>query len=193
MRTNWGQWSWRKGQAGLCGSSYIFDELMLGKCHSHQQKNYDYEFENSVNLHMHRYYLIWSFIIIFSCGVILCGVVCDVMYYTELILLLFFKHVLFCILHNVKFPIQYRSNNVFLAKVASTASPIELINDESDIWYHIFLNFSLPTALYKSLGQTITHPSIAYHHGHINGLVQDCSNSSALAMELLQSCTKPPI
>ena len=28
---------------------------------------------------------------------------------------------------------------------------------------------------------------------YINGLVQDCSNSSALAMELLQSCTKPSI
>ena len=28
---------------------------------------------------------------------------------------------------------------------------------------------------------------------HITGLVQDCSNSSALAMELLQSCTKPSI
>ena len=26
---------------------------------------------------------------------------------------------------------------------------------------------------------------------HIDALVQDCSNSSALAMELLQSCTKP--
>ena len=26
---------------------------------------------------------------------------------------------------------------------------------------------------------------------HIDGLVQDCRNSSALAMELLQSCTKP--
>ena len=26
----------------------------------------------------------------------------------------------------------------------------------------------------------------------MNGLVQDCSNSSALAMELLQSCSKPP-
>ena len=26
---------------------------------------------------------------------------------------------------------------------------------------------------------------------HIDGLVQDCSNSSALAEELLQSCTKP--
>ena len=27
----------------------------------------------------------------------------------------------------------------------------------------------------------------------IDGLVQDCSNSSALAMELLHSCTKPSI
>ena len=26
---------------------------------------------------------------------------------------------------------------------------------------------------------------------HIDGLVQDCSNSSALAMELLQFCAKP--
>ena len=25
----------------------------------------------------------------------------------------------------------------------------------------------------------------------VDGVVQDCSNSSALAMELLQSCTKP--
>ena len=30
-------------------------------------------------------------------------------------------------------------------------------------------------------------------HTYIDGLVQDCSNSSALAMELLQSCTKPSI
>ena len=28
---------------------------------------------------------------------------------------------------------------------------------------------------------------------HIDGLVQDCSNSSEFAMELLQSCTKPSI
>ena len=28
---------------------------------------------------------------------------------------------------------------------------------------------------------------------HINGLVQDCSISSAVAMEILQSCTKPSI
>ena len=31
------------------------------------------------------------------------------------------------------------------------------------------------------------------HGAYIDGLVQDCSNSSALAMELLQSCTKPSI
>ena len=29
--------------------------------------------------------------------------------------------------------------------------------------------------------------------GHFDGLVQDCSNSSVLAMELLQSCSKPSI
>ena len=28
---------------------------------------------------------------------------------------------------------------------------------------------------------------------NIDGLVQDCSNSIALAMELLQSCTEPSI
>ena len=28
---------------------------------------------------------------------------------------------------------------------------------------------------------------------YINGLVQDCSISSALAMEILQACTKPSI
>ena len=28
---------------------------------------------------------------------------------------------------------------------------------------------------------------------HVDGLVQDSSNSSALAMELLQYCTKPSI
>ena len=28
---------------------------------------------------------------------------------------------------------------------------------------------------------------------YLNGLVQDCSDSSALALELLQSCTKPSI
>ena len=28
---------------------------------------------------------------------------------------------------------------------------------------------------------------------YVNSFTQDCSNSSALAMELLQSCTKPPI
>ena len=33
--------------------------------------------------------------------------------------------------------------------------------------------------------------SASHYSENIDGLVQDCSNSSALAMELLQSCTKP--
>ena len=32
-----------------------------------------------------------------------------------------------------------------------------------------------------------------FTNAYIDGLVQDCSNSSALAMELLQFCTKPSI
>ena len=35
--------------------------------------------------------------------------------------------------------------------------------------------------------------SLALNHQYLYGLVQDCSNSSALALELLQSCTKPSI
>ena len=39
----------------------------------------------------------------------------------------------------------------------------------------------------------IVHPDL-YHHIHDNdGLVQDCSNSIANALELLQSHTKPSI
>ena len=32
---------------------------------------------------------------------------------------------------------------------------------------------------------------LSYCIFHMDGLVQDCSNSSALAMELLQFCAKP--
>ena len=34
---------------------------------------------------------------------------------------------------------------------------------------------------------------ILYFANYINGLVQDCGDSSALAMELLQFCAKPPV
>ena len=35
--------------------------------------------------------------------------------------------------------------------------------------------------------------SAAIEEKHIHGLAQDCSNSSALALELLQFCAKPSI
>ena len=39
----------------------------------------------------------------------------------------------------------------------------------------------------------ITMPKLSIRIHYIDGLVQDCSNSIANAMELLQSCTKPSI
>ena len=39
----------------------------------------------------------------------------------------------------------------------------------------------------------ITTYECVLHYDDIDGVVQDCSNSSALAMELLQSCTKPSL
>ena len=35
--------------------------------------------------------------------------------------------------------------------------------------------------------------NVSHQKVNIDGLVQDCSNSSVLAMELLQSCIKPSI
>ena len=35
------------------------------------------------------------------------------------------------------------------------------------------------------------HAAVSCYIFHLNGLVQDCSNSIANALELLQSCTKP--
>ena len=43
------------------------------------------------------------------------------------------------------------------------------------------------------LRRRVCHSDSTYQICHFDGLVQDCSNSSALAMELLQSCAKPSI
>ena len=46
----------------------------------------------------------------------------------------------------------------------------------------------------SSVNNNLRHGSstVSQHaHEHVQGLVQDCFNSSALAMGLLQSCTKP--
>ena len=49
----------------------------------------------------------------------------------------------------------------------------------------------------KCIGTTLVpghqQKSCCFDRDYIDGLVQDCSNSSALAMELLQSCAKPSI
>ena len=81
-------------------------------------------------------------------------------------------------------------------------------------WYSKWLCKSIQILftiqLYHSCCQGSTYPTVQwpwasktaccasgfgprFFKNHIYGLVQDCSNSSALAMELLQSCTKPSI
>ena len=42
-----------------------------------------------------------------------------------------------------------------------------------------------------ALGLEVLNWQTWHDKGYIDGSVQDCSNSSVLAMELLQSCTKP--
>ena len=57
-------------------------------------------------------------------------------------------------------------------------------------WVVIFmLNIYLPLFIFTRSYMNTLGPGDVY----IDGLVEDCSNSSALAMELLQSCTKPLI
>ena len=51
-------------------------------------------------------------------------------------------------------------------------------------WSHREIKARVSYDIYIKLWNTITH---------IDGFVQNCSNSSALAMELLQLCAKPPI
>ena len=58
------------------------------------------------------------------------------------------------------------------------------------IQYYIILNNDILEFNYKII-LFVTNHSMISHQEHINGLVQDCSISSALAMEILQSCTKP--
>ena len=54
------------------------------------------------------------------------------------------------------------------------------------------MSFDLGLALFPSSPPRAIR-EIKEFAAHIDGLVQDCSNSSALATELLQSCTKPSI
>ena len=59
------------------------------------------------------------------------------------------------------------------------------------VWYNLPGNHT--RALNISSGSLNTQQVRNGNHWYIHGLVQDCSHSSALALELLQSCTKPLI
>ena len=56
-------------------------------------------------------------------------------------------------------------------------------------WYALKQGYKAYRHVYGFLVKETWWPCLQ----NIDGLVQDCSNSDALAMELLQSCTKPSI
>ena len=59
-------------------------------------------------------------------------------------------------------------------------------------FHGMWIRRTIKIALYKEIiGQNCSQTRIQFFH--IDHLVQDCSNSSADALELLQSCTKPSI
>ena len=55
------------------------------------------------------------------------------------------------------------------------------------------MHWNMLSAKWRPFCFTLNVLTQCQSHVHIDGLVQDCSNSSALAMELLLSCTKPLI
>ena len=61
-------------------------------------------------------------------------------------------------------------------------------NKNADQWIGVMYSDATGVDLYN-FGIDLLITLHQYSRKHINGLVHDCSNSSALAMELLQSCT----
>ena len=61
-------------------------------------------------------------------------------------------------------------------------------NKNADQWIGVMYSDATAVDLYN-FGIDLLITLHQYSRKHINGLVHDCSNSSALAMELLQSCT----
>ena len=55
----------------------------------------------------------------------------------------------------------------------------------------LIFNFWFEMAFYGSHVFFISRKAQTSDEGHVDGLVQDCSNSIANALELLQSCPKP--
>ena len=71
------------------------------------------------------------------------------------------------------------------------------------VGWHIYIEYNLQLPYDRSTVantdrkpyavQSSTRVQWSCCKGHVNALVQDSSNSIALAMELLQPCTKPPM
>ena len=84
--------------------------------------------------------------------------------------------------------------------ICALNSPVQLVTDEgfACLLQQSFLLLGLEVTHYNSFRSTNLFllkckdlSSVITYTPHIEGLMQDCSNSSGQAMELLQSCAKP--
>ena len=90
-------------------------------------------------------------------------------------------------------PIYIRANFIENSITAPTQSPIRRTRYVASAWMDVFvLLFLVLGSLHNPLACWIAHwASVLRPVDELDSLVQDCGNSSAWALELLQSCTKP--
>ena len=82
------------------------------------------------------------------------------------------------------FYVMYTNYAIFISESDFITKDILLMIMVCFVFYLLLM--TLIVRLMTELLTDVTHWII-----YIDGLMQDCSNSSALALELLQSCTKP--
>ena len=87
--------------------------------------------------------------------------------------------------------ILIKINNENVCKMASISSQLQCVKIEEITSTHYQMDlicwYFMLLTLEHCVIRKISVFSSSFHVPHFNGLVQDCSNSSALAMELLQS------
>ena len=86
---------------------------------------------------------------------------------------------------------QHRSWSTFIQVMACRLSSTKPLPEP--MLTYCQLNQPEPNLVKFEIKTKIFHGEKRISKYHLNGLDQDCSNSSALAMELLQSCTKQSI
>ena len=87
------------------------------------------------------------------------------------------------------------SNTKMCLKIRHTHSKLELHLPQATGMIFVLSHLPDWNPIIHTFDNIFFHKLVSMHSSglHLDGLVQDCGNSSALAMELLSPCTKPSI